>query len=79
MALKLPEQDKTAKLSSFLQLIAFLVLFFGAYLPLRRLIHSVLLRILVLFGVYFVTSLVIFLVIRPLMMRLEAKLRRKKK
>ncbi len=78
MAFKLPEQDGAGKLSSVIQLILFLVLFMTIYLLLRRVVHSLPLRILILIGDYFIVSLFTYLVIRPLMMRLEAALRKRK-
>ena len=78
MAFKLPQQDGTAKLSSVIQLILFLVLFLTVYLLLRRVVHSLPLRILILIGDYFIVSLFTYTVIRPLMMKLEAALRNRK-
>lgn len=75
---KLPEQDGIGKLSTVLQLICFLVLFLGIYLPLRQVVHAVILRILILIVDYAVVSMITFTVIRPAAQKLEAKLRKKK-
>lgn len=78
MALKIPEQDSIGKVFSVLQLVIFLALFLTVYLLLRKVVHSALLRVLILIGDYFVVSLLTYLVIRPLMMRAEAALRKRK-
>lgn len=78
MKLKLPEQDGISKLSTVLQLICFLVLFLGIYLPLRQVVHAVILRILILLVDYFIVGMITFTVIRPIALKLEAMLRKKK-
>ena len=76
---QLPEQDSIAKGFSVLQLICFIALFLGIYLPLRKIVHALPLRILILIGDYIIVSLVTFLVIRPLAMHAEAAYRKKRK
>ena len=75
---KLPEQDGVGKASSFIQFLLFLVMFVGIYLVLRRFVHATWLRILILIADYFTVSLITYLVIRPLAMRAEAALRKRK-
>ena len=79
MAFKLPEQDNAAKFSNVIQLICFAGLFLLIYLPLRQIVHMLFLRILILIGDYIVVSLLVFTVIRPLMQKLENKIRNKRK
>ena len=76
MSVKIPQQDGIGKLFTFLQFACFAVLFIVIYLVLRRLVHSTLLRILILAADYFVVSLITYLVIRPLAMRAEAAVRK---
>ena len=78
MAWNIPKQDGIGKAFSVIQLVIFLALFLTVYLLLRKVVHSTLLRILILIGDYFVVSLLTYLVIRPLMMRAEAALRKRK-
>ena len=76
MSVKIPQQDGIGKLFTFLQFACFAVLFIVIYLVLRRMVHSTLLRILILAADYFVVSLITYLVIRPLAMRAEAAVRK---
>ncbi|MBP0968471.1 MAG: hypothetical protein J5722_12615 [Oscillospiraceae bacterium] len=78
MAWNIPKQDGIGKAFSVIQLVIFLALFLTVYLLLRKVVHSTLLRVLILIGDYFVVSLLTYLVIRPLMMRAEAALRKRK-
>lgn len=77
MAMKLPNQDRSATISNFIQFTAFIALFLLLYLPLRRITDSILLRILIFIGVYLAVSFVVFALIRPPMQRWEAKHRAK--
>lgn len=75
---KLPDEAQNqGRLTALVQLICFLVIFIGIYLLLRKAVHSVLLRILILIADYFVTALLTYLVIRPAALKIEAKLRKK--
>lgn len=78
MAFKLPERDGIGKISAVIQLVVFAALFLTVYLLLRRVVHSVLLRILILAADYFIVSLFTYVVIRPLMTRMEEAFRKKK-
>ena len=78
MAFKLPERDGIGKISAVIQLVVFAALFLTIYLLLRRVVHSVLLRILILAADYFIVSLFTYVVIRPLMTRMEEAFRKKK-
>lgn len=78
MKLSLPEKDGVGKLFAVIQLIVFLALFLGIYLILRRFVHALILRILVLLGDYFVVSLFLYLVVKPLCDRAENAMRNKK-
>lgn len=75
---QVPEKDGIGKASAVIQLICFLALFLGIYLPLRKLVHPLFFRILILIGDYIAVSLVTFTVIKPLMERLENGIRNKK-
>lgn len=75
---QIPEKDKIGKVSAFIQLVIFLVLFIGIYLVARRFVHAFFLRILILIADYFAVSMVTFLAIKPLSERLEEAIRRKK-
>lgn len=77
MAIKLPQQDKIAKISSLIQLIIFVILFLVIYILLRRVVHSWILRILILIADYAAVSLFVFTVIKPLFEKLEARIRKK--
>lgn len=78
MKLKMPDQDNPSKASAVIQLVCFVLLFLLIYLPVRRLSASLLIRIAMLIGVYFVVSIIVFVVLRPLMLKLEAKHRKRK-
>jgi len=66
MAMKLPEQSGREKVSSVLQLVCFVVIFVLIYLLLKRFATHIILWALLLVADYIVTSLIVFLVIRPL-------------
>ena len=75
---KIPEDmQNMGKLAAFLQLICFLAIFIGIYLLLRQFVRSIPLRILILVADYFVTALISYLLIRPAVMKLDAKLKKK--
>ena len=76
---QVPQQDNIAKVFSVLQFLCFIVLFFGSYLLLRRLVHAFLLRVLILVLDYIVVSFVSYLVLRPLFARAEQSVREKQK
>ena len=65
MAMKLPEQSGREKVSSVLQLVCFVVIFVLIYLLLKRFATHIILWALLLVADYIVTSLIVFLVIRP--------------
>lgn len=75
---KIPEEmQNMGKLAAFIQLICFLAIFIGIYLLLRQVVHSTILRILILIADYFVTALISYLLIRPAAMKIESKLKKK--
>lgn len=75
---KLPDEAQNmSKPIALIQLICFLVIFIGIYLLLRKVVHSTILRILILIADYFVTALITYLVIRPAALKLDAKRRKK--
>lgn len=77
MAIKLPQQDRIAKISSLIQLIIFVILFLTIYLLLRRVVHSWILRILILLADYIAVSMFVYAVIRPLFAKIEERIRKK--
>ena len=77
MAIKLPQQDRIAKISSLIQLIIFVILFLTIYLLLRRVVHSWILRILILLVDYAAVSMIVYVVIRPLFAKIEDRIRKK--
>lgn len=70
MAMKLPEQSGREKVSSVLQLVCFVVIFVLIYLLLKRFATHIILWALLLVADYIVTSLIVFLVIRPLFFKI---------
>ena len=75
---KIPkEMQNMGKFTAFMQLICFLVIFLGIYLLLRTVVHSTVLRILILVADYIVTALFTYLVIRPAALKIEAKMKKK--
>ncbi len=75
---KIPEEmQNMSKLVTILQLIGFLAIFLTIYLLLRQVVHSTLLRILILIGDYMVSALVSYVWIRPAAMKLDAKIKRR--
>lgn len=78
MALKLPEQDSAGKRSGVIQLICFIALFLLIYLPLRTLTYSLLVRIAMMVGVYILDSIIVFVFLRPFMLKQEEKRRNRK-
>lgn len=79
MKLNLPEKDGIGKAFAALQLIVFLVMFLGIYLLLRKVVHALFLRILILLGDYFIVSMFLYLVVKPLCDRAETALRSRRK
>lgn len=75
---KIPdEMQNMGKAAAFLQLICFLAIFLTIYLLLRQVVHSTLLRILILIADYIVTALLTYTLIRPAVLKLDAKLKKK--
>ena len=78
MAMKLPEQSGREKVSSVLQLVCFVVIFVLIYLALKRFATHIILWALLLVADYIVTSLIVFLVIRPLFFKIGKNKRKPK-
>ncbi len=81
MPLKRPqipeEHQNMGKLTAFLQLICFLIVFISIYVILRKAVQAWYLRILILLADYFVTAMFTYLVIRPLASKIENKIKKK--
>ncbi|MBR3269467.1 MAG: hypothetical protein IKI58_12190 [Oscillospiraceae bacterium] len=73
MSIQLPKQNRLEKLSSLIQLIVFIAVFLLIYLFFRRFTDSAAIRILIFIADYAVTSLFLFLVIRPVLQKLLNK------
>ncbi|MBQ8922531.1 MAG: hypothetical protein IJ060_10320 [Oscillospiraceae bacterium] len=78
MAIKLPEQTRAEKASSVIQLICFIVIFVVIYLGFQRFAKHIIIWGLLLVADYIVTSLLVFLVIRPLITKIVSKQKPKK-
>lgn len=72
------ERSQHSKFSQGLQLVLFLVLFTGLFLLGCKIFSGFWMRALSLLIAYFVSSMILFLVIKPLFDKIEAKKRNKK-
>ncbi len=71
------EMQNMSKAVTLLQLIGFLAIFLTIYLLLRQIVHSTLLRVLILIADYMVSALISYCWIRPAAMKLDAKRKQK--
>lgn len=78
MAFQLPEQDRIAKVSSVIQLVLFFALLIPIYMVCSPLVHGFFFKLLIFLADYFVVSLFLYLVIKPLAGKIEEKLRSRK-
>ncbi len=75
---KIPdEMQNMNKGVAAIQLVCFLVIFLTIYLLLRKVVHALPLRILILLADYFVTAMISYTLIRPAAMKLDEKLKKK--
>ncbi|MCQ2417430.1 MAG: hypothetical protein MJ071_06425 [Oscillospiraceae bacterium] len=73
--LNVPEKDGIGKAFSMIQLIIFLAVFVGILWVSYHFVHMLILRILIFLADYFVSSMFLYLVVRPFSERLENKAR----
>lgn len=80
--MKIPDPntlDVPQKFVTIVNLIVFLVVFVGLYLIARHFVHNIFLRILCLVVDYFITSMLVYCIIRPLSDKAVASMRNMKK